>query len=520
MQEPMRGIRGSPTGTDVLQWPLVGRLLRWRHARTSLQLVLLAAAAAVVLHGLFGPDLAPGNLATVLTWVHYRGLLVIALLAAGNFFCAGCPFVLVRDWGRRLHAPARLWPKRLRGKWIAIVFFAAVLFAYELFDLWALPRGTAYLVLGYFAAALAIDTVFKGATFCKHLCPIGQFNFVASTLSPLELQIREPATCQACRTSDCIAGRRAPEPPFNVVQRGCELGLYLPAKVGNIDCTFCLDCVHACPHDNIAIAMRTPGIELGDTRRRSGIGRLVNRPDIAVLSVLFVFGALVNAFAMVSPVHEVERWLGETLGTTSESVVLGCLFVLGLGVAPLALLGAASGLTRVLAGSSPRTARAVQYRGQTPGGPLPTVQILRGSDTRDSATSLTRVALQYAYGLVPFGFGMWLAHYGFHFLTGALTVVPVTQSAAIDLTGWAALGDPLWRWAGMRPGAVFPIQLGCILLGALGSIAVMHDISRRACADRPVRATVPWAAVVLLLTAAAIWILFQPMEMRGMGLEG
>jgi polyferredoxin len=494
MHEPIRGNRASPAGIDVLEWPVVGRLLRWRHARTSVQLFLLAAAAVLVLHGLFGPDFAPGNLATVLTWVHYRGLLVIALLAAGNFFCAGCPFVLVRDWGRRLHAPARLWPKRLRGKWIAIVLFAAILFAYELFDLWALPRGTAYLVLGYFAAALAIDTVFKGATFCKHLCPIGQFNFVASTLSPLELQIREPATCQSCRTSDCIAGRRAPEPPFHVVQRGCELGLYLPAKVGNIDCTFCLDCVHACPHDNIAIAARTPGRELADTRRRSGIGRLANRPDIAVLSVLFVFGALVNAFAMTAPVHHVEQWMAGTLGTTSETIVLGSLFVLGLCAAPLVLLGTAAALTRILAPVA---------QGFSP-----------------ASRSIARVSVQYAYGLVPLGFGMWLAHYGFHFLTGALTVVPVAQSAAIDLTGWAALGDPLWRWAGMRPGSVLPIQLGCILLGALGSIAVLHDISLRACADRAVRATAPWAVVVLLLAAAAMWILFQPMEMRGTGLGG
>jgi len=495
----MRGTMGSPTSVDVLEWPLVGRLLRWRHARTSLQLVLLAAAAAVVLHGLFGPDVAPGNLATVLTWVHYRGLLVVALLAAGNFFCAGCPFVLARDWGRRLHAPARIWPKRLRGKWIAVVLFVAVLFAYELFDLWALPRATAYLVLAYFAGALAIDTVFKGATFCKHLCPIGQFNFVASTISPLELRIREVATCQACRTSDCIAGRRSPEAPHKIVQRGCELGLYLPAKVGNIDCTFCLDCVHACPHDNIGIVMRTPGIELADTRRRSGIGRLVNRPDIAVLSVLFVFGALVNAFAMVSPVHQVEQWLAETLGTTSESVVLGCLFVFGLGVAPLVLLGTAAGLTRVLAG---RQTGTVRLKPETPRG------------------SIARVSARYAYGLVPFGFGMWLAHYGFHLLTGALTVVPVTQSAAIDLMGWAALGDPLWRWAGMRPGAVFPIQLGCILLGTFGSLAVMHDISLRDYPDRPARATAPWGIVVLLLAATAIWVLFQPMEMRGIGTGG
>jgi polyferredoxin len=488
MRELMLVTHGAPAGVDLLRWPLLGRLLRWRHARTSLQLVLLAAAAIVVLHGLFGPDIAPGNLATVLTWVHYRGLLVVALLAAGNFFCAGCPFVLVRDWGRRLHAPTQLWPKRLRGKWIAIVLFVAVLFSYELFDLWALPRGTAYLVLAYFGAALAIDLVFKGGTFCKHLCPIGQFNFVASTVSPLELRIREAATCQSCRTSDCITGRRSPEAPNLIVQRGCELGLYLPAKVGNIDCTFCLDCVHACPHDNIAIAVRTPGLELVDARRRSGIGRLGNRPDIALLSVLFVFGALLNAFAMVAPVHQVERWLAELVGSPSESLVLGCLFVFGLGVAPVLLLGTAAGVTRILA--------------------------------RDAAMSVGRVAMRYSYGLVPLGFGVWLAHYGFHLLTGALTVVPVTQSAAIDLMGWAALGEPLWRWAGMRPGVVFPIELGCILLGMTGSLAVMHLISLRDYPDRSRRATVAWALVVVLLAAAAIWILFQPMEMRAIGSTG
>jgi polyferredoxin len=478
----------EPTsGVDVLRWPVVGRLLRWRHARTALQLALLCVAVAVVWHGLFGTDIAPANLATVLTWVHYRGLLVIVLLAAGNFFCAGCPFVLVRDWGRRLHAPARLWPKRLRGKWIAIALFVAVLFTYELFDLWALPRGTAWLVIAYFGAALAVDLVFKGATFCKHLCPLGQFNFVASTMSPLELQIRSPTTCQTCRTSDCIAGRRAPEAPQKIVRRGCELGLYLPAKVGNIDCTFCLDCVQACPHDNIAIAVRTPGRELADARRRSGIGRVVNRPDIAVLAVLFVFGALLNAFAMTAPVHQVELSLARAIGTTTEAPVLGGLFVTALVVVPLVLLGSAAGLTRALTGDT---------------------------------SPVRRVAMRYAYGLVPLGVSIWLAHYGFHLLTGAFTVVPVTQSAAIDLTGWAALGEPLWQWAGMRPGAVLPIQIGSLLVGTAGSLAVVQLVSRRDYPDRPNRASVPWMLIVIVMAGTAAWILLQPMEMRGLGLAG
>ena len=46
------------------------------------------------------------------------------------------------------------------------------------------------------------------------------------------------------------------------------LGLFLPAKVGNLDCTLCLDCVQACPHDNVALASRLPGLELADARRR------------------------------------------------------------------------------------------------------------------------------------------------------------------------------------------------------------------------------------------------------------
>ena len=504
---------------DVLRWPLFGAFLRWRHARRTFQLLLLLAAAVVVLHGLFGPQTPTGNLAPVLTWVHYRGLLIVALLAAGNLFCAGCPFVLVRDAGRRFLPPSHRWPRRLRTKWIAVALFVAVLFAYELFDLWALPRATAYLVLAYFAAALLVDLVFSGATFCKYLCPIGQFNFVASTMSPLELRIREESTCRSCRTADCIKGRweanrgassvqlpasgfgrpparrelaaRSSKPEarsVRLIQRGCELNLFLPLKVGNMDCTFCLDCVHACPYDNIALGTRLPGIELADPRRRSGVGWLTRRWDIALLAVLFSFGAVLNAFAMVAPVYRLEAWLAGVLGVASELPVLAILFVMSLVVAPLILVGGAAALTRTIAGGA--------------GG------------------SVGRIAVAYAYALVPFGFGMWVAHYGFHLLTGLFTVIPIAQNVAVDLLGWPVLGEPLWRWTGMRPGSVYPIQVGFILLGAMGSIALAYRISERDYPDGPALPTAPWAIVTMTLTTVAIWILSQPMEMRGTGFLG
>jgi polyferredoxin len=466
----------------VLRWPVVGRFLRWRHARTALQLVLLAAASAVALHGSLGPQLAPRNLATVATWVHYRGLLVIALLAAGNLFCTGCPFVLVRDAGRRLHRPTRRWPSRLRTKWIGLALLLAVLFAYELADLWAWPRATVLLLLAYFGAALAVDLTFTGAAFCKYVCPIGQYNFVASTLAPLEVRIREAGTCAACRTHDCIRGRRSPAEPRRLIQRGCELGLFLPAKVGNLDCTLCLDCIQACPHDNVALAPRTPGAELWDARRRSGVGRLSRRMDLAALAVVFAFASLLNAFGMTGPVYALEEWLARLMGVRSEAPVLAVIFLTALVALPACLLGIAAAASRRLSGEP---------------------------------SSLPGVVARYAYALVPLGFGVWVAHYGFHFLTGVLTIVPVGQSAAADLFGWPVLGVPRWGWAGMRPGSVYPIELGLVLLGTVASVAVAYRISLRDHPRRAGRATVPWAALVASLAAAAVWVLSQPMEMRG-----
>jgi hypothetical protein len=470
--------------SDVLSWPVIGPVLRWKHVRTALQLVLLAAAAAVVAHGLAGPQLAPANLATVLTWVHYRGLLIVALLAAGNLFCTGCPFILVRDAARRVHAPTARWPRWLRRKWPALVLFVAVLFVYELFDLWSLPRATAWLVLGYFGAALTIDLLFAGGSFCKYVCPIGQFNFVASTLSPLELRVRDASTCAACRTADCIKGRRVPEAPLQVVQRGCELGLFLPAKVGNLDCTLCLDCVHACPHDNIALAARVPGLELAETRRRSGIGRLTQRWDLAALAAVFVFGALLNALGMIAPVYVLERAAMAWLGTTAEAPGLAAVFLLVLVVAVVLLSGAAV-WSASAAGGLPR-----------------------------------RHLLAFVHGLVPFGAGVWAAHYGFHLLTGVLTVVPVTQSAIIDVAGRAWLGAPRWTWVGMRTGDVFPIQLGLLMLGTFGSVAVIYLIAERESPSRAMGAATPWLLVTLLLLVTSVWMLAQPMEMRSVGAMG
>ena len=113
------------------------------------------------------------------------------MLAAGNVFCMACPFMVPRTLARRWLPQGRSWPRWLRSKWLAVLLLAIFLWAYEAFALWDSPWWTAWIVLAYFAAAFVIDGFFRGASFCKYVCPIGQFNFVQSLISPLEIQVRE-----------------------------------------------------------------------------------------------------------------------------------------------------------------------------------------------------------------------------------------------------------------------------------------------------------------------------------------
>ena len=211
-------------------------------------------AAAIIVDGLIGSQLAPKNVATVAAWVHYRGLVAFALLIAGNLFCAACPFMLPRKLAKWLGRPERRWPKALRNKWLALIGFVGIIYSYELFDLWSSPWLTAWVTVAYFATAFVLEAFFTRNSFCMYVCPLGTFNFLYSTVSPLHISAHNFHTCRDCKGHECING--------SATQQGCQLELFVPTMQGNLDCTFCLDCVKACPYDNVALAVRPPGDEL------------------------------------------------------------------------------------------------------------------------------------------------------------------------------------------------------------------------------------------------------------------
>ncbi len=473
-------------GLDLARLPLVGRFPRRRHAPTAMRLPLLLLALLLIPYGLFGPQLSPKNPTTVLVWLHLRGLLILGLLLLGNLFCAACPFLLARDLLRRLVRPRLHWPNRWQRVWPAAGLLFLLLFAYELWDLWASPRRTALLILLYFLGAVGLGLLFRGAAFCRWFCPLGQFSVLSSTISPLTVQVRDQERCAQCPGKDCLRGREDASLP------GCELGLFLPRKVGNLGCHLRLDCLRACPYDNVALALRPPAAELGDDRNRSVVGRPSRRRDLAALVALYVWGGLLNAFGMVPPAYALESGLADLLGLRpewglwAEAPVLLLLYIVGLVLLPLLLLGVAGGLSRLASGAGKR---------------------------------LSEVINRYIYSLLPLGFGIWAAHFAFHFLSGALTVIPVGQSVLLDLGLWR--GVPRWDLGPILPLAwLFPLEAGLLGLGAWGSLLVAYRIAGREAPQKRLRAFLPWAVLVLLLLAAALWLMAQPMEMRGTIFQG
>ena len=473
--------RSKPTNLDLLSLPLVGRVLSWPHLRRAAQLITFSLALLVIIDGLFGPQMAPMNLAGVLPWTHWRGLTVLALLAAGNVFCFACPFNFARELGRRI-LPARWsWPRGLRSKWIAISLLLIFFWAYEAFNLWDSPRYTAILVIGYFAAAIIVDGLFKGASFCKYVCPIGQYQFVQSLISPVEVGVRSLAVCGTCKTHDCIRG--------NEKQRGCELQLFQPRKTSNMDCTFCLDCVHACPHENVSLLASLPGTQLvniqGSKKRRD---RFFRRFDFAVLIFLLVSAAFINAGAMVLPVQAWEQFIQGRLGFGSIQPVLGVSYLLSIIVVPFLLIACCVWLSKLFG-----------------------IQL-----------GWKRIVSTFAPAFVPVGFSMWLIHFSYHLFSSGQTARPVMQRAAMDV-GITVFGTPNWLLSSTMPSLDWLPSLEMLLLD-LGLLVTLY-VSWRIAAKfrfnfvRTLRLNAPWAVLAVALYLIGVWIIFQPMQMRGMMMD-
>jgi hypothetical protein len=105
----------------------------------------------------------------------------------------------------------------------------------------------------------------------------------------------------------------------------------------------------------------------------------------------------------------------------------------------------------------------------------------------------------FAFALAPLGFSMWVAHFSYHLFAGWRSIIPVLQRW-LHVSGVGQ--TPAW----LPQARILLLDAGLIL-----SIYIAWRTARRS-----LTTVAPWAVLAVAIYAASVWILFQPMQMRGM----
>ena len=205
---------------------------------------------------------------------------------------------------------------------------------------------------------------------------------------------------------------------------------------------------------------------------------------MAVLILLLVFAAFINAGGMVVPVQAWERSLQMTFGLASMQPIISVLYLLSIVLIPVLLVAICVWLVKIFGG--------IQLR------------------WKETVTT-------FAPAFVPLGFSMWLIHFSYHLLSGQ-TALPVIQRAAMDV-GLTIFGVPDWSLSSMPVSTSLPsLELLLLDLGFLFTLYIGWRIASRfrLTFAHTLRLNAPWAAFAVVLYSVGVWIIFQPMQMRGM----
>ncbi|EFN55334.1 hypothetical protein CHLNCDRAFT_6666, partial [Chlorella variabilis] len=226
----------------------------------------------------FGPQDRAHNLGLSAVWCWWWPSMFLLYPLLGRWWCSVCPFMvtgeLVQEWRSSLWPDVSFakWPKQAAekwGPWLMLALFSGIL-VWE--DVWEL-NDNAYLT-GSLLALITAGAVISGLIFprrfwCRWLCPIGGMNGLFAKLSATELCSNQGVCSAECTSYYCLKGAPPDESRHSAVPPGCPMASHSNSLKDNAVCTMCTTCVAMCPHDNVELRLRPPGIDLWTTHIQS-----------------------------------------------------------------------------------------------------------------------------------------------------------------------------------------------------------------------------------------------------------
>lgn len=485
---PTQIIREVETGRtanrfDLLSVPWLRTAIKSPWPLFFIRSITLAGFAFTILAGLIGSPVGSHNFAIIFVWIAWwTALKLFFIPLGGRSWCSVCPLPLPGEWlqhgglitkaarvkraahnasdaedGARSHKsrirntlpkPGLRWPKKLRGAWLpASLFLAIGMFsAVTLTD----ARITAWILLGLTGLATVLDGVFEKRTFCKHICPIGGFSGLYVRTSPVELRVKDIGVCTTHREKSCY--------------QECPWGLYPVSFQDSSQCGLCMECLRACPRDNIALNVRPFGSDLGPN---SSKGRL----DETFLALVMLGSAI--SFAAV--------FSGSWGNLKNAAFSIGSLQW-------LAYIAGFLGLNLLILPAAYTLAVWLEYRGSS------------------TSISLRHALAHRSQALIPLGLFAWIAFT----ISFALPKFSYVMNVLSDPLGWGwdLLGTASFTLPSDHAAFGSIIQVVFLLIGLGWSI----DIYRRqtwaeSSTAFTLRRVVPGAIFCIVYTNTLLWLL-------------
>lgn len=484
--------RPHPWRFELTRFAPLARAMKSRWFQPAVQLPVVVVFLAVIVIGLIGSQEPGRNIAPLLTWNIWWIGLIFAVAFLGNAWCFACPWTAIPDWIMRrsftstkaIRTWGRRYPKAKTWMWPAIVLFAFVTWLEIIFDAANRPWLTSVLALGMVALSWILLVLYERKAMCRYVCFVGRVSGQYAMVGTLELRRRDDETCRKCTTKDCYHGREGVGLP-------CPTHEFMGAMNENQYCTLCTECVKSCPHDNIALNVRSPGADVLHPHRA--------RSDEAYMALLIFIISAFHGAAMIPLWMEWEQsirtwfidvqqswWGTEVLGFsgTHGGMLTFTLMMLGCIVVPGLLYWLLCWAMRMFSGR------------------------------RDPSTR--KLFIKLSYTLLPIALAYHLAHNATHIFYEWSKL----RRLVSDPLGW---GHDLFGTARaplsalLSPESIWYVQVALVVLGhVLGILVAQRELVRLYGGERGAtfRAHLVMMVGMIAMSLLSLWLLAQPMFMR------
>lgn len=448
---------------ELTRIPFIKNTLKSRYPQLAVFIVMLVGYIFAILAGLIGTPVGSHNFSIVFVWIAWWAILIlVAVPFFGRGWCAVCPIPLPGEWLQRgavLSPPDKRpkWlnlrvPKTFRNIWLQnISFLLLALFSSVLLTT---PNITGIVLTAMLFAAIGLSMIFERRAFCRHLCPVGGFIGLYSQVAPIELRIKDKQVCVRCEGKPCYNGSSA--------GYGCPWGVFPGGLTKNTYCGLCMECIRACPRDNIAVNLRPFSADLAKPSTRI---------DEAFKAFIMLGSAIIYAGVLLGPwgaFKDAAYNVGSSAWFVYAIIFLAIIFVILPGLFTLAVY-------------------------------LPTAFAPRNHVAARRETFRKRFA-QFSNSLIPLGLMFWVA-FSLSFVLTNASFILAALSDPLGL-GWNLFGTADAAWQPMLTSMLAPAQT----LALVGGLIWSARTAQKAASEVKV-SSIPVIVYCFIATSLMLWLL-------------